>query len=132
MIIRSKAPLRISFSGGGTEVSPYKDEYGGVVLSATIDKYAYGSLRARDDRQIAVTSLDYDIVAKYNLDEEMTYDGELDLVKAVIKTKISTKALKKGTMFSFTATRRRDRVWARPRQWSWRLSACSNICSVCR
>lgn len=96
MIIRSKAPLRISFSGGGTEVSPYKDEYGGVVLSATIDKYAYGSLRARDDRQIAVTSLDYDIVAKYNLDEEMTYDGELDLVKAVIKNKNLNKGFEKG------------------------------------
>ncbi len=85
MIIRSKAPLRISFCGGGTDVSPYKDERGGVVLSATIDKYAYGTLRLRADRQITVKSLDYDIVAKYNLDEEMNYDGELDLVKAAIK-----------------------------------------------
>jgi D-glycero-alpha-D-manno-heptose-7-phosphate kinase len=85
MIIRSKAPLRISFCGGGTDVSPYKDEYGGVVLSATIEKYAYGSLRLREDRNITVTSLDYDIVAKYHLDDDMHYDGELDLVKAVIK-----------------------------------------------
>jgi D-glycero-alpha-D-manno-heptose-7-phosphate kinase len=97
MIIRSKAPLRISFSGGGTEVSPYKDEYGGVVLSATIDKYAYGSLRLRNDRNIAVTSLDYDIVAKYNLDDEMKYDGELDLVKAVIKN--LNKGYKQGFDF---------------------------------
>jgi D-glycero-alpha-D-manno-heptose-7-phosphate kinase len=97
MIIRSKAPLRISFSGGGTEVSPYKDEYGGVVLSATIDKYAYGSLRRRDDRNVAVTSLDYDIVAKYNLDTEMNYDGELDLVKAVIKN--LNKGYKQGFDF---------------------------------
>jgi D-glycero-alpha-D-manno-heptose-7-phosphate kinase len=97
MIIRSKAPLRISFSGGGTEVSPYKDEYGGVVLSATIDKYAYGSLRRRDDRNVAVTSLDYDIVAKYNLDTEMDYDGELDLVKAVIKN--LNKGYKQGFDF---------------------------------
>jgi D-glycero-alpha-D-manno-heptose-7-phosphate kinase len=84
MIIRSKAPLRISFAGGGTDVLPYAAERGGVVLSATIDKYAYGSLRPRDDRSIKVQSLDYDIVAKYNLDEEIPYDGELDLVKAVI------------------------------------------------
>lgn len=83
-IVRSKTPLRISFSGGGTDVSPYRDEYGGVVLSATIDKYAYSSLRVRDDRRLEVTSLDYDIVAKYNLDE-MSYDGQLDLVKAVMK-----------------------------------------------
>jgi D-glycero-alpha-D-manno-heptose-7-phosphate kinase len=85
MIIRSKAPLRISFAGGGSDISPYKDEYGGIVLNATIDKYAYGSLRLREDRNITVTSLDYDIVAKYHLDDDMSYDGELDLVKAVIK-----------------------------------------------
>lgn len=85
MIIRSKAPLRISFAGGGTEVEPYLSERGGIVLSTTIDKYAYGSLRLRDDHQITVTSLDYDIVAKYNLDEPLIYDGKLDLVKAVIR-----------------------------------------------
>lgn len=85
MIIRSKAPLRISFAGGGTEVEPYLSERGGVVLSTTIDKYAYGSLQLRDDRQITVTSLDYDMVAKYKLDEPLPYDGNLDLVKAVIR-----------------------------------------------
>jgi D-glycero-alpha-D-manno-heptose-7-phosphate kinase len=85
MIIRSKAPLRISFCGGGTDVSPYVEERGGVVLSATIDKYAYGSLRLRDDQSITVQSLDYDIVAKYRVDDDFEYDGELDLVKAVLK-----------------------------------------------
>lgn len=85
MIIRSRAPLRISFGGGGTEVEPYLSERGGLVLSATIDRYAYGSLRLRDDRQITVTSLDYDVVARFNLDEPLTYDGNLDLVKAVIR-----------------------------------------------
>ena len=97
MIIRSKAPLRISFSGGGTDVSPYKDEYGGIVLSATIDKYAYGSLRVREDRNITVTSLDYDIVANYHLDDDIKYDGELDLVKAVIKN--LNKGFKQGFDF---------------------------------
>lgn len=85
MIIHNKAPLRISFAGGGTEVEPYLWERGGVVLSTTIDKYAYGSLRFQDDHQITITSLDYDIVAKYALDEPLTYDGNLDLVKAVIR-----------------------------------------------
>jgi D-glycero-alpha-D-manno-heptose-7-phosphate kinase len=86
MVIRSKAPLRISFAGGGTDISPYMDEYGGVVLSATIDKCAYGSLRTREDSKIHVQSLDYDIVAKYNLESALEYDGELDLVKAVVNT----------------------------------------------
>ncbi|MBI2303812.1 MAG: GHMP kinase [Chloroflexi bacterium] len=85
MIVRSKAPLRISFAGGGTDVAPYFQEEGGLVLSTTIDKYAYASLRLREDRSISVRSLDYDVVAKYHRDEPLMYDGNLDLVKAVIK-----------------------------------------------
>lgn len=45
MIIRARAPLRISFAGGGTEIEPYLSERGGVVLSTTIDRYVQGSLR---------------------------------------------------------------------------------------
>jgi D-glycero-alpha-D-manno-heptose-7-phosphate kinase len=85
MIVRSKAPLRISFCGGGTDVSPYMEERGGVVLSVTIDKYAFASLRFRNDQNITVQSLDYDIVAKYRVDDDLEYNGELDLVKAVLR-----------------------------------------------
>jgi D-glycero-alpha-D-manno-heptose-7-phosphate kinase len=85
MIIRSKAPLRLSFAGGGTEVEPYLSERGGIVLSTTIDKYTYGSLRFRDDDMLTVTSLDYDMVAKYKYDDPLVFDGKLDLIKAVVK-----------------------------------------------
>lgn len=85
MIIRSRAPLRLSFAGGGTDVEPYLSERGGAVLNATIDKCAYASLRLRDEPRITVTSLDYDILASYRLDQPLTYDGKLDLVKAVIR-----------------------------------------------
>ena len=85
MIIRSKAPLRISFAGGGTDVSPYLEQYGGVVLNTTINKYCYASLIPRDEKQIEIYSLDYDIVAKYNVEQELLFDGELDLVKGVIR-----------------------------------------------
>lgn len=85
MLIRSKAPLRISFAGGGTDVPPYPAEYGGVVLSATINKYAYGSLTLTSDEMLTVQSLDYDIVAKYHMDHELEFDGNLDLVKAVVR-----------------------------------------------
>lgn len=85
MIYRSKAPLRISFAGGGTDVSPFFEKYGGVVLSTTIDKYAYATLIAKRDKKISVSSLDYDVVAKYRTDEKLMYDGKLDLIKAVMK-----------------------------------------------
>jgi D-glycero-alpha-D-manno-heptose-7-phosphate kinase len=84
-IIRAKAPLRISFGGGGTDVSPYPEERGGVVLNATIDKYAYCSLEAKEDDLVSVESLDYDLMAKYSVNGELEYDGKLDLVKAAIK-----------------------------------------------
>ncbi len=85
MIIRSRAPLRISFGGGGTDVSPYPEERGGVVLNATIDKYAYCTLVTRGDDSINVRSLDYDVVIKYHATEKFQYDGKLDLVRAAIK-----------------------------------------------
>jgi len=82
---RGRAPLRLSFCGGGTDVSPYPQEHGGCVLSATIDKYAYVSLRPRRDRRLSLTSLDYDVVAKYDHPRRIRLDGNLDLIKAVVR-----------------------------------------------
>jgi D-glycero-alpha-D-manno-heptose-7-phosphate kinase len=92
MMIRAKAPLRISFGGGGTDISPYPEEKGGAVLSVTIDKYAYCSLAARDDNSVNVVSLDYNLVTRYPLDDKLEYDGKLDLVKAATKV----MGIKKG------------------------------------
>lgn len=83
MILRARTPLRISFGGGGTDVSPYCEERGGAVLSATINRYAYVSIRPGGDRYV-VRSLDYDVSVSYPLDEPFVLDGQLDLAKAVI------------------------------------------------
>lgn len=84
MILRAKAPLRISFCGGGTDVSPYVEEKGGVVLSTTIDKYVYATLRPRPDRQIRLTSLDFDASETHSVDERIPVGGGLDLLKGVV------------------------------------------------
>jgi D-glycero-alpha-D-manno-heptose-7-phosphate kinase len=83
MTIRARAPLRISFAGGGTDVSPYCDERGGAVLSATIDRWAFATLVPGGDL-IEVASVDYDVAVSYPLDKEFVYDGQLYLAKAVI------------------------------------------------
>ena len=83
-LIRSKSPLRVSFAGGGTDVSPYPETMGGVVMSATIDKYTYSTLSPRRDKKLQITSLDYNVVAKYDIKKRLVYDGEMDLVKGVI------------------------------------------------
>jgi len=82
---RARAPLRISLCGGGTDVSPYPEEHGGMVLSATINQYAYVSLRPRRDSRLTLASLDYDMVAKYDHPRRVRFDGQLDLIKAVVK-----------------------------------------------
>ena len=83
MTIRAKAPLRISFCGGGTDVSPYPEERGGCVLSVTIDKYAWASLSPRSDAQIEIASLDYGLRRSYP-NGPLAFDGELDLAKGVL------------------------------------------------
>ena len=84
MIYRAKAPLRISFAGGGTDVPPYPEQHGGMVLSATIDKYAYATLIPRADCELRIRSLDYDVMARFDIAERLIYDGNLDLIKAVV------------------------------------------------
>ncbi len=84
MLFRAKAPLRLSFAGGGTDVSPFPETEGGSVISATINRYAYGSLRPRTDEQVCVQSLDFGMTATYTVADRLVYDGKLDHVKAAI------------------------------------------------
>ena len=81
--IRSKAPLRIGFSGGGTDVSPYSDQYGGAVLNATISMYAFCFLSETDDGQISLKSRDYGHDVSYPLAPALPIDGKLDLFKHI-------------------------------------------------
>lgn len=92
-VVRARAPLRLSFCGGGTDVPPYPQEHGGMVLSATINQYAYASLRPRRDKRVSIASLDYDIVAKYDHPRRMRFDGQLDLIKAVVRAMKSRAGL---------------------------------------
>ena len=83
-LIRARAPLRLGIAGGGTDVAPYSTEKGGAVLNATIDKFAYCTIRPRKNDRVTVKSLDYGLVEEWPLNERpLEYGGSFDLIKAV-------------------------------------------------
>ena len=83
MIYRSKAPLRIGLAGGGTDVSPYCDLYGGAILNATISLYAYATIETLHDQQVIFEAMDRNEVVAYELKEELPIDSRLDLATGV-------------------------------------------------
>lgn len=83
MIIRSKAPLRIGLAGGGTDVSPYSDIYGGAILNATLSLYAYASIKPREDGKIVINAIDRNEIIELKSEEELSIDGHLNLAKGV-------------------------------------------------
>lgn len=83
-IYRAKAPLRLGFGGGGSDLPLFSDKYGGCVLNATIDKYVHVSLKPTDSDKISITSEDYGVTIQHDANRSLPYDGKLDLVKAAI------------------------------------------------
>lgn len=83
MIIRSRAPLRLGLAGGGTDVSPYSDIYGGAILNATISMYAYATIEPRNDGKIVLNSIDKKERVECESVERLDIDGKLDLLKGV-------------------------------------------------
>ncbi|MDE3213600.1 MAG: dehydrogenase, partial [Bacteroidota bacterium] len=83
MIYRSKAPLRIGLAGGGTDVSPYSDQFGGAILNATISLFAYANIQILDEPAIIVEALDRKEIQRFPWSRQLKIDGTLDLLKGV-------------------------------------------------
>jgi D-glycero-alpha-D-manno-heptose-7-phosphate kinase len=81
MIYRSKAPLRIGLAGGGTDVSPYCDLYGGAILNASISLYAYASIEPMDEPRIILEAVDRGETQTLDLRTSLEINGTLDLAK---------------------------------------------------
>src|SRR6185369_14818066 len=82
MIYRSKAPLRIGLAGGGTDVSPYSDLYGGAILNATLSLYAHATIEPCD-KGIILTSTDQQQEEKFDWQKQLPLNGNLNLLKGV-------------------------------------------------
>jgi D-glycero-alpha-D-manno-heptose-7-phosphate kinase len=85
VLIRAKTPLRISFAGGGTDVPPFPEREGGLVLNATITRYAYGTLVPSSGERISVESVDFGTTETYGIDEVLAHDGKLDMARAATR-----------------------------------------------
>ena len=83
MIIRSKAPLRLGLAGGGSDVSPYCDIYGGLVLNATINLYAYCTIEETNDGLITINSYDADVHKSFPSAPKLKIDDDACLIKGV-------------------------------------------------
>jgi len=83
MIIRSKAPLRLGLAGGGTDVAPYSEIYGGSILNATISMYAYATISPRTDGKIILNAIDKREQYELKSENLLAIDGKLDLHKGI-------------------------------------------------
>lgn len=101
MIIRAKAPLRIGLAGGGTDVSPYCDIYGGSILNACINMYAYATIEPRDDGKIEFRCEDRGEFCVFETTEHFEIDGKFNLLKGVYN-RIIKNYIKKPLSFTLT------------------------------
>jgi D-glycero-alpha-D-manno-heptose-7-phosphate kinase len=83
MVIRSRAPLRLGLAGGGSDISPFCDKYGGVVLNATIDMYAYSTIEPSKQGTLSFAATDLQIKHQGPAISEFALDGELNIHKAI-------------------------------------------------
>src|SRR5688572_25933204 len=101
MIYRSKAPLRIGLAGGGTDVSPYSDIYGGAILNATINLFAYTTIEPRTDGKIILESVDRNEVETLDTAPQLPINGKLDLAKGIYN-RIMRDFIKEPLAFKLT------------------------------
>lgn len=101
MNIRSKAPLRIGLAGGGTDVSPYSEIFGGAVLNASISIYAYATLEPTDDGKIVFNAYDQETLVEVPSCNCLEIDNKLPLFKAIYN-RIVKDFTKKPLSFKLT------------------------------
>ncbi len=77
----TRTPFRVSFFGGGTDYQEYFNEYGGSVLSTTIDKYCYLSMRQMPPFFDYKNQFTYSKIERFNEPQEVQHP----LVRAALE-----------------------------------------------
>ena len=84
-MIRSRAPLRVGIAGGGTDLSPYCDTYGGAILNASINLYAYTFLEKTSSGRVEFIALDLEKNESFGSGDKMALNSGLLLHRGVHK-----------------------------------------------
>ncbi len=85
MVIRSRAPTRIDFAGGTTDLPAFRNAEEGAVINAAIMRYAYCALREIEGNGFRIISQDMGTFVEASDIRELEYDGNLDLLKAAVR-----------------------------------------------
>ncbi len=80
----ARAPMRISFGGGGTDLEAYYARYGGLVISTTINKYFYAIITTDELDDLQVISADYRSLFRHSTYNDLFWNGDLALPKAIL------------------------------------------------
>src|SRR5436305_14527841 len=80
----ARAPMRISFGGGGTDLEAYYAKYGGLVISTAINKYFYAIITTEDADDLQVISADYRSLFRHSPYNDLFWNGDLALPKAIL------------------------------------------------
>lgn len=89
MIYRSKAPFRLGIAGGGTDVSPYSDLYGGAILNVTINLYAHATIRPLDNGKIRFVHINDNITEEFDSVSQLPLTGHLLLQHGIYNSIVS-------------------------------------------
>lgn len=81
--VHAKAPLRLGLAGGGSDVSPYSDRYGGQVLNATISLFTHCHLQASNDGQLHFHAPDHGVSVALDAARPGPHEEPLRLHRAV-------------------------------------------------
>jgi D-glycero-alpha-D-manno-heptose-7-phosphate kinase len=85
MRVATRAPFRVEFGGGGTDIPEFSDKYGGFTLNATINKYAYANLTPTHNTELKIIKTDSNQSILFKDTKDFAYNGDQDLIKAILK-----------------------------------------------
>jgi D-glycero-alpha-D-manno-heptose-7-phosphate kinase len=91
--VRARAPLRLGMAGGGTDLSPYCDRFGGAVLNATIDRFAFAHVTPNADGRLHFRASDVGLEESFEPGDDLPLNDGLVLHKAVYLHMVRTYRL---------------------------------------